>query len=62
MWPGPIGLAHRAELQRFAARVKGEAGFGATTFQAVFAGLRKSAAPVEAGYIDYLQLRYKAHA
>ncbi|TFG85789.1 MAG: hypothetical protein E4H19_07785 [Chromatiales bacterium] len=61
-WPGPIGLAHQAELQRFAERVKGEAGFSSTTLQAVSAGLCESAAPVEAGYLDYLQLRYMAHA
>jgi hypothetical protein len=61
-WPGRTGLAHRAELRRFAAHVQGEAGFSSTTVQAVIAGLRKSAAAVEAGYLEYLQLRYMAHA
>ncbi len=61
-WPGPSGLAHQAELRRFADRVEGEANFASTTFQALSAGLCRSAAAVEAGYLNYLQLRYMAHA
>lgn len=61
-WPGRIGLAHRQELQRFADRTGVEAEFSSVTLQALIAGLAGSTVSVEAGYLDYLQARYMAHA
>ena len=61
-WPGRTGLAHQAELQRFADRVQSDADFSSTTFQALFAGLCQSVPSVEPGYLGYLQVRYMGHA
>jgi Restriction Endonuclease associating with ARP len=54
-WPGPTGLAHGAEVERFRARVGRELDFRALTYQSVFRSLANG--PPSAA-IDYLRERY----
>jgi hypothetical protein len=58
-WPGRHGEAHRADVARFAERVGGELSFAASTYQELFAALRRTAG-VDQGYLAYLSQRYFA--
>jgi hypothetical protein len=58
-WVGPEGAAHRDEISRFAALVGREIGFAASTYQQLFAALRREPL-VDASYLDYLRTRYFA--
>ena len=53
---GPA-IAHRAELERFAARVGAEIPFSAATYQDLFRALAADAR-VDRGYVGYLRARY----
>lgn len=55
---GPQREEHRAEIASFAAQVGAELRFKAMTYQDLFARLRRSAAPADAAYIQYLSERY----
>jgi hypothetical protein len=57
-WPGSIQRSHRVELDRIGARVAGETGWRSMTYQSLVARLSASGAPVEQGYLGYLQARY----
>jgi hypothetical protein len=56
-WPRGPAAAHRAELERFAARVGAEARFSSSTYQDLYRAL--AADPrVDRGYVEYLRARY----
>jgi hypothetical protein len=56
-WPGRESAVHRAELERFAARVGAELRFQASTYQELYRGLRRIDG-VEPAYLEYLRARY----
>jgi hypothetical protein len=56
-WPGPMSAAHGAEVARFAALVGAEIGFAASTYQQLYAALRREPG-VDASYLEYLRSRY----
>lgn len=60
-WPGSIQRAHQVELNRLAVRLAAEADFRSATYQLVVARLSSSGAPIEPGYLSYLQARYLIH-
>lgn len=57
-WPGSIQRAHAAELARVAARLSGETGFRALSYQALVADWPVSSAPVGREFLAYLSARY----
>lgn len=56
-WPGRTARTHAGELEDLAARLAGEIGFRALTYQALYARLREQEG-VEAAYLQYLERRY----
>lgn len=58
-WPGRESGVHRAELERFAARVAGELRFSVLTYQALHRRLR-DVPGVDPDYVAYLKARYFA--
>jgi hypothetical protein len=56
-WPTREGAAHRAELERFAARVADDVDLRVLTYQALYAALAADPA-VDRAYLDYLRARY----
>jgi hypothetical protein len=56
-WPTRESAAHRAELERFAARVAGEIELRVLTYQALYAALARDSA-TDRAYLDYLRARY----
>jgi hypothetical protein len=59
--PGRVGVLHRGEVARFAALVDARVEFAASTYQALYAGLRTERA-ADAHYLEYLRARYFADA
>jgi hypothetical protein len=53
-----IADRHRAEIERFTARVDASLGFQALSYQALFAGLVDAAGADDEEYIEYLRDRY----
>jgi hypothetical protein len=58
-WTGPQGAVHREEVECFAALVGREIGFAASTYQQLYAALRREPF-VDASYLEYLRSRYFA--
>jgi Restriction Endonuclease associating with ARP len=58
-WPGRESAVHRAELERFTARVAGELRFSGLTYQALYRRLRDTSG-IDRAYVDYLKARYFA--
>ena len=56
-WPRGPAAAHRAELERFVARVGAEARFSASTYQDLFRTLAADTR-VDRAYLEYLRARY----
>ncbi len=58
-WPGRESAAHRDEIARFAASVASEIAFDASTYQQLYAALRREPG-IDARYLEYLGSRYFA--
>ena len=59
---GPSGMAYRAELEEFAARVRGERiAFAPLSWQELYRRIVPECAEERAGWLSYLQDRYRLH-